>query len=68
MHAYMPVPFPLGYRLRPLVCVKPRSGSPRTHTQAFNEPSFLEDLTGLTAMKAAADELEFDWDDDGDDF
>jgi ubiquitin-like modifier-activating enzyme ATG7 len=37
---------------------------------AFNMPAYLEDLTGLTAMKNDADQVDFDMDSDlsGDDF
>ena len=36
--------------------------------QAFNEPSYLEDLTGLTEMQQAADAVCWEEDDDRDDF
>jgi ubiquitin-like modifier-activating enzyme ATG7 len=38
--------------------------------EAFNSPAYLEDLTGLTAMKNDADQVDFDMDSDlsGDDF
>ena len=37
--------------------------------RAFNEPTFLEDLTGLSEMHKAVDDLDdmdFDWDSDED--
>lgn len=35
--------------------------------QAFNTPTFLEDLTGLTALRAATDELLAEWEAGDDD-
>lgn len=35
--------------------------------KAINHPSYLEDLTGLTELKSAANSFKFDWDDDTDD-
>eukprot|EP00038_Savillea_parva_P003958 m.132452 g.132452 ORF g.132452 m.132452 type:complete len:714 (+) comp11334_c0_seq1:176-2317(+) len=35
---------------------------------ACNTPNYLEDLSGLSALHAGVDELDFDWDDQEDDF
>lgn len=34
--------------------------------QAFNAPTYLEDLTGLTALRTATDELLAEWEHDDD--
>lgn len=35
--------------------------------EAINHPTYLEDLTGLTELKKAANSFDFDWDNDTDD-
>lgn len=35
--------------------------------QAINHPTYLEDLTGLTELKEAANSFDLDWDDTDDD-
>lgn len=35
--------------------------------EAINHPTYLEDLTGLTELKEAANSFDLDWDNDTDD-
>lgn len=35
--------------------------------EAINHPTYLEDLTGLTELKKAANSFSLDWEDDEDD-
>ena len=35
--------------------------------EAINHPTYLEDLTGLTELKEAANSFDLDWDNDIDD-
>lgn len=35
--------------------------------EAINHPTYLEDLTGLTELKKAANSFNLDWEDDDDD-
>lgn len=35
--------------------------------EAINHPTYLEDLTGLTELKKAANSFSLDWEDDDDD-
>ena len=57
----------------PAVVAAYEADAPGFLRQAFNDPAFLEDLTGLTAMRRAVDDMgDLDWDDgdedeDGDD-